>query len=119
MRWHGHRRAFGRVQDLVTGVAGGRAQARVVLTLSGVLALSGADTGTVSATADNLEHAFRIGNTQIGVLVSVVALVGALFTIPAGVLVGDHADVPVAAAGAYGPRRGHGGRRPGTGVANR
>jgi predicted MFS family arabinose efflux permease len=59
---------------------------RVVLTLAAVLGLSGADTGTVSATAGNLERAFGIGNTQIGVLLSVVGLVGALFTIPAGIL---------------------------------
>ena len=51
-----------------------------------MLGLSGADTGTVSATAGNLERAFGIGNTQIGALLSVVGLVGALFTIPAGIL---------------------------------
>jgi predicted MFS family arabinose efflux permease len=80
------RRTVRRVRDLAVGVAGGRARMRVVLTLAAVLGLSGADTGTVSATADNLERAFGIGNTQIGVLLSVVGLVGALFTIPAGIL---------------------------------
>jgi len=58
----------------------------VALTLAAVLAVSGADTGTVSATTDNLESAFGVGNTQIGLLLTVVALTGAVFTIPAGVL---------------------------------
>lgn len=59
----------------------------MVLTLAAVLGLSGADTGTVTSTENNLEHAFHVGNTQIGILLSVVALVGAAFTIPMGVLV--------------------------------
>ena len=80
------RRATRRARDFAIDAAGGRARMRVVLTLAAVLGLSGADTGTVSATADNLERAFGIGNTQIGVLLSVVGLVGALFTIPAGIL---------------------------------
>jgi MFS family permease len=58
----------------------------VVLTLAAVLGLSGADTGTISATSNNLEKAFHIGNTQIGLLLTVVGVVGALFTIPAGIL---------------------------------
>jgi predicted MFS family arabinose efflux permease len=80
------------VRDLAIDAAGGRTRMRVVLnlavvlTLAAVLGVSGADTGTVSATAGNLEQAFQVGNTQIGVLVSVVALVGALLTIPAGIL---------------------------------
>jgi predicted MFS family arabinose efflux permease len=66
--------------------AGGPARARAALTLAAVLAVNGADTGTISATASNLEHAFGIGNTQIGLLLTVVALTGAVFTVPAGVL---------------------------------
>ncbi|WP_316740790.1 MFS transporter [Streptomyces sp. MK7] len=65
---------------------GGPARARAVLTLAGALAVDGADKGTVSAMAPQLTHAFGIGNTQIGLLVSVVALSGAVFTIPAGLL---------------------------------
>ena len=80
------RRAARRVRDVAEDVAGGRARLRVVVTLAAVLGLSGADTGTVSATAGNLERAFGVGNTQIGVLLSVVGLVGALVTIPAGIL---------------------------------
>ncbi|MGH3268990.1 MAG: MFS transporter, partial [Trebonia sp.] len=66
--------------------AGGPARARVALTLAAVLGLNGADTGTIGSTANNLEHAFHVGNTQIGLLLTVVGLVGAAFTIPAGVL---------------------------------
>jgi predicted MFS family arabinose efflux permease len=58
----------------------------VVLILAAVLGLSGADTGTISSTADQLEKAFRIGNTEIGLLLTVVGLAGAVFTIPAGIL---------------------------------
>ena len=57
-----------------------------MLTLAAVLGLSGADTGTISATTSNLEQAFHVGNTQIGLLLSIVGLVGATFTIPVGIL---------------------------------
>ncbi len=67
-------------------VVGGPARGRVVLILAAVLGLSGADTGAISATTGNLERAFHVGNTNIGLLLSVVALTGALFTIPAGIL---------------------------------
>lgn len=79
---HGGRAAAGRV----IGAAGGRARAKVVVLFAAVLALNGADQATISATADNLERAFGIGNTQIGLLVTVVALAGAAFTLPVGVL---------------------------------
>ena len=80
------RRSLRRVRDIVVDAAGGLARARVVLTLAAVLGLNGADTGTISSTAGNLERAFHVGNTQIGLLLTVVGLVGAAFTIPAGVL---------------------------------
>lgn len=68
-------------------VVGGPARGRVVLTLAAVLGLSGADTGTISAATSNLERVFHVGNTEIGLLLSIVALVGAAFTVPAGVLI--------------------------------
>ncbi len=74
------------IRDLAVRVAGGPARMRVVLTLAAVLGLSGADTGTISSTTGNLERAFHVGNTQIGLLLTVVGLTGAMFTIPAGVL---------------------------------
>lgn len=67
-------------------MAGGPARFRVVLTLAAVLGLNGADTGTIAATTSDIERAFGVGNTQIGVLLSVVGLVSAAFTIPAGIL---------------------------------
>lgn len=66
--------------------AGGPRQARVVLALSAVVGLNGADTAAISATADNLEKAFGFGNTSVGLLVSVVALASAICTVPAGIL---------------------------------
>jgi Major Facilitator Superfamily len=75
-----------RARDIAVDAAGGPARARVVLILAAVLALQGADTGTIASTTSNLEQAFHIGNTQIGILLSAVSLVGALFTIPMGVL---------------------------------
>jgi MFS family permease len=74
------------IRDLALHAAGGPARLRVVLTLAAVLGLSGADTGTISSTTGNLERAFGVGNTQIGLLLTVVGLTGAVFTIPAGVL---------------------------------
>lgn len=67
-------------------VFGGPARARAVLTLSGALAVDGADKGTVSAMAPQLTRAFGINTTEIGLLVSVVALSSAVFTIPVGLL---------------------------------
>uniref|UniRef100_UPI0034E04EB4 MFS transporter n=1 Tax=Streptomyces sp. PU-14G TaxID=2800808 RepID=UPI0034E04EB4 len=65
---------------------GDRAAARAVLTMASVLALDGADKGTVSAMAGPLGDAFGIGYAAIGLLVSVVAFVGAAFTVPFGLL---------------------------------
>jgi MFS family permease len=75
-----------RVKEFALDAVGGPARGRVVLVLAAVLGLSGADTGTISSLTGNLERTFHVGNTQIGILLSVVGLVGAAFTIPAGVL---------------------------------
>ena len=79
----GARRGKGWLLDVV----GGPARLRVVLILACVLGLDGADAGTVSAAASNLEQVFGIGNTQIGLLVTASTLVGAAFTIPVGAMV--------------------------------
>lgn len=71
----------------IDAAAGGPARGRVVLTLAAVLAADGADKGTVAATATNLEHAFSVGTVQIGLLLTVTGLVGAVTTLPFGVLV--------------------------------
>jgi MFS family permease len=66
---------------------GGANRARVIAILAGVLALSSADSATVGASATELRHALHIGNAGIGLLVSVSAGVGAIASIPFGVLV--------------------------------
>ncbi len=76
---------------------GGPARARVIALFGAVLALNGADTATVGAVAPQLEHALHINNAQIGLLSSVVLLVGAVFTIPVGMLVDRVRRVPVLA----------------------
>jgi MFS family permease len=66
--------------------SGGPARTRIVLVLGSVLALSSADTATVGAAAIQLRSALHIGNTDIGLLVAVTSLVGAVFSVPFGVL---------------------------------
>lgn len=54
--------------------------------LGSVLALSSADAATVGAAAVQLRHSLGIGNTDIGLLVAVTSAVGAVFSVPFGVL---------------------------------
>ena len=65
---------------------GGPQRTRVIVVLACVLALSGADTATVGASATELRAALHIGNTDIGLLVAVTALVAAVASLPFGVL---------------------------------
>lgn len=65
---------------------GGPARAKVVVVLAAVLALDGADKGTVSAAATDLKASLGVSNTQLGLLVTVTALVGAAATLPVGAL---------------------------------
>jgi MFS family permease len=76
---------------------GGPARARVLVLFAAVLALNGADAATVGAIAPQLEHALHIGNTKIGLLSSISLLVGAIFTIPVGMLVDRVRRIPVLA----------------------
>jgi predicted MFS family arabinose efflux permease len=76
---------------------GGPARARVILLFGAVLALNGADIATVGAVAPQLEHSLHIGNTKIGLLISVSLLVGAVFTIPVGLLVDRFKRMPMLA----------------------
>jgi predicted MFS family arabinose efflux permease len=80
------RRTARRIRTVAVEAAGGPARVRVALTLAAVLAVSGADTGTIASVADNLERYFGVGNTQIGLLLTVVSLTGAVCTVPAGIL---------------------------------
>ena len=83
------------VRGEVVKRVGGPARARVIVLFGGVLALNGADTATVGAVAVQLEHSLRIGNTKIGLLTSVALLVGAVFTIPVGLLVDRIKRIPM------------------------
>jgi MFS family permease len=76
---------------------GGPARARVITLFGAVLALNGADSSTVGAVSPQLEHALHIGNTKIGLLSSVTLLVGAVFTIPVGLLVDKVKRIPMLA----------------------
>lgn len=65
---------------------GGAARLKVVLLLAAVLSLTTADMSTIGATAPQLELALRIDNTDIGLLVTASSGIGALTTLPFGVL---------------------------------
>lgn len=75
------------VEDRLRSAVGGAARLRVIALLAGVLGLSAADAATVGAVAVELERSLRIGNTDIGLLVAASIGVGALATLPIGVLV--------------------------------
>jgi MFS family permease len=89
-RWAGRR-----IQGEVVKRVGGPARARVITLFGAVLALNGADTATVGAVAPQLEHALHIGTTKIGLLSAVSLLIGAIFTIPVGLLVDRVRRVPM------------------------
>jgi MFS family permease len=65
---------------------GGAMRTRVVVVLASVLALSSADVVTVGASATQLRDDLHITNTEIGLLVAVSSLVGALASLPFGIL---------------------------------
>ena len=70
----------------LTEVAGGPARRKAILLLAAVLSLSSADVGAISALAPQLESAFHVGTAGIGLLVTASSVVGALTTLPVGVL---------------------------------
>jgi MFS family permease len=72
--------------DRLTVALGGRERTRVILVLAGVLGLSAADVSTVGASATQLRHGLHISNTDIGLLVTTTSLVGAIATLPFGIL---------------------------------
>ncbi|MBO0892078.1 MAG: MFS transporter [Acidothermales bacterium] len=80
-------RAAGQAADRrVTEMVGGPARKRVIVLLAGVLALSAADVAAIGAAGEPLKASLSIGNGQLGLLVSVVALSGGIATIPVGML---------------------------------
>jgi MFS family permease len=66
---------------------GGPVRTRVIVVLACVLALNSADTATVGASAVQLRAALHISNADIGLLVAVTSVVGAIASVPFGVLV--------------------------------
>ena len=78
--------AAGGLKRSLTGLLGGEERARVIVLLACVLGLAGADAATVGASATELVKGLHITNTDIGLLVSVTALAGAVATLPFGVL---------------------------------
>jgi len=78
--------AVGAASARLTAALGGAERTRVIIVLACVLGLSGADAATVGASATELRSSLHISNTQIGLLVAVTSIVGALGTVPFGVL---------------------------------
>lgn len=70
--------------EVLDEVVGGPARRRVIVLLGSILGLQAADTGAVGALAAPLEKSFHIGNTDIGLLVTVTTLVGCVATLPFG-----------------------------------
>ncbi|MBX5475466.1 MAG: hypothetical protein IRZ20_10705, partial [Thermoleophilia bacterium] len=76
----------GAASERLTAALGGAERTRVIVVLACVLGLSGADAATVGASATELRHGLHITNTDIGLLVAVTSLVGAVATLPFGIL---------------------------------
>jgi MFS family permease len=91
------RRGADGVRGRVVVLVGGTARARVISLFGCVLALNSAQIATIGAIAPQLESALHIGNTKIGLLNSVALLVGAVATIPVGLLVDRVRRIPVLA----------------------
>jgi MFS family permease len=92
-RWTGRR-----IRGEVVRRVGGAARARVIVLFGLVLALNGADTATIGAVAPELQKSLGIGTGSIGLLSSVTLLVGAVATIPVGLLVDRAKRIPMLAA---------------------
>lgn len=63
---------------------GGKASAEAIAIFAAVLALDGADKGAIGAMAEQLEHAFGIGNTELGLMITLSSAVSAIATLPFG-----------------------------------
>lgn len=77
---------------------GGAARVKVITLLAAVLALNSADTGMIGALAGQLEHDLGIGHTQLGLLATVSGGVGAVASVPMGMLTDRVRRVPLLAA---------------------
>lgn len=70
----------------LTVFLGGPERTRVIVVLACVLAMASADAATVGAAATSLRSWFHIGNGDIGLLVAVNSIVGAVASVPFGML---------------------------------
>jgi predicted MFS family arabinose efflux permease len=70
----------------VDAAVGGPARRRIVLLMAAVLALDNADLATIGAVAGRLKADLDISNSELGLAAAASAIVGALATLPAGVL---------------------------------
>ncbi|MGH9057964.1 MAG: MFS transporter, partial [Acidimicrobiales bacterium] len=73
--------------ERLSDAVGGPARLKVIVLLACVMGLQAADVATVGAAAVPLEAAFHITNTQVGLLVTVSTAIGAVATLPVGVMV--------------------------------
>lgn len=73
-------------KTLIVRALGGAADLPVILILAAVLGLDSADKGTLSAVSRPLQETFGIGNTELGLLFAAVSFIGAIGTIPVGIL---------------------------------
>lgn len=71
---------------LLKRLLGDPARTRIIVLLACVLGLESADLSTIGATAPQLETAFHISNTQLGLLAAISTFVGAVATVPMGAL---------------------------------
>ena len=76
-----------RVLERLDTAVGGPARRQVAVVLSLVLALSSADTSAVGSTSAQLQQSLGIDKTQVGLLLSVTGLFGAVAAVWAGKLV--------------------------------
>jgi len=74
------------VERPLEDAVGGRLRLKVVVLLACVLSLDAADEATVGAVAAPLKEALRIGNIQVGYLVTASTAVGIFVTLPFGAL---------------------------------
>jgi len=88
-------RGFDRIGRGLRRALGGPNRWRAVLLLAYVMALNSADSGVIGAVANELRHVLHIGNTQIGLLSSIPAIIGALATVPVGQLVDRMPRMPL------------------------
>ena len=83
---HGAERLAEASVNRLTQKVGGAARRRAVVLLACILGLDAADKGAIGAIGYDLERSLHIDNAQVGLVVTVSSLVGALATIPVGSL---------------------------------